>query len=666
MSAWLDHILNAFQPELARLWIAADPDSVMLDETVLAGLTSRGFEVLRFEDSLAFRVEYESRYREPWDRGEPGSAAALILHADMSDISELPWDYTVDARVVRLSLAELFPKFSYGVVREIESYQFAALFDMHERNADHQHGESETKDFILAHLYGISPRLIDKPEDLWRDLLRLHYRHMGLPSVLAERVARVVKRKAAFHDLPIADFCTDRAKFLRVIEDSWERFASDSTRAPRADGKDAGERGLGQPEIAFDHPDIRMVVDSMFLDGTLRPLMVADIPSRLPSWMRVGFLENPSARVDLVRAACKLLLDELPTEVVTHREWSAFAQRLGEVLARWHALGSTQAKEVANEIQMLRGQANERFLGWLAGRYDALSSLPAARSPVMLHHVPRYLALHRNGVAKIVHVVMDGLAVDQWVVIREWLNVYAPGFTFEEHTCFAWLPTLTAVSRQALFAGCPPREFANTIETTAQESKHWTRFWQDQGLRPQEIFYRKALKRLEQLPELRAALDESRVKAAGLVVDTVDEFVHGAALGKREVRAQIENWCETGFVAQLFNLWLEAGFSLFVTSDHGNVEAIGAGRPNQGVIADERGERVRIYRSESLLEQSRKLCPGSLSLKIAGLPGDFLPLFAAGGSAFVPQGEPVVTHGGLSMEEVVVPFVKVGIANRAV
>lgn len=666
MSAWLDRILNPFQPELARLWIAADPDGVLLEEAALAGITSHGFEVLRFEDSLAFRVEYECRYRERWDRGESGSAAALILHTDLSDISTLPWDYTLHARIVRLSLADLFPRFAYAVVRELQVHQLATLFDLHERFPAHQHGESETKDFILAHLYGISPRLIDKPVDFWSELLRLHYRHLELPSVLAERMEQVLKRNAIFHDLPIAEFCANRAGFLLVVKGAWERFASGSIHAPRAGEKNLAERSLGQAEIAFDHPDIRVIVDSMFLDGTLPPLMVSQIRSGLPPWMRVGLVENPSARGDLVRAGCGLLLKELPTEIANHRDWSAFAQRLGEVLARWHALGSTQASEVAQDIEALREQANDRFLGWLSTRYDALSSLPAARLPAMLHHVPRYLALHRNGAAaRIAVVVMDGLAIDQWVVIRDWLNIHAPGFMFEEHTCFAWAPTLTAVSRQALFAGCPPREFADTIGTTAQEARHWTKFWRDQSLRPHQIFYRKALKRSEQLAELRTEVDGSDIKVAGIVVDTVDEFVHGAVLGKRGIRAQIENWCETGFVTELFGLFLDAGFSLFVTSDHGNVEAVGVGRPNQGVIAEERGERVRVYGSESLLEQSRRICPESLHLRIAGLPDDFLPLFAGGSSAFVPQGERVVVHGGLSVEELIVPFVKVASRSRA-
>lgn len=67
MSAWAERILKEFTADLARLWIVADPDAVLLDEQLLSGLRERGFEVLRFEDSVAFRAEYEERYRAVWD-----------------------------------------------------------------------------------------------------------------------------------------------------------------------------------------------------------------------------------------------------------------------------------------------------------------------------------------------------------------------------------------------------------------------------------------------------------------------------------------------------------------------------------------------------------------------------------------------------------------------
>ncbi len=253
--------------------------------------------------------------------------------------------------------------------------------------------------------------------------------------------------------------------------------------------------------------------------------------------------------------------------------------------------------------------------------------------------------------------------MDQWLQIREHLAQRAPRFGFDESACFAWLPTLTSVSRQALFSGLKPREFANSIETTAQEPSLWSRFWQDHGLRLKEVIYRKGIQRTDQLPDLDAALIDPAIKVAGIVIDTVDEIVHGAILGKRGIASQITSWCESGFVERLFDLLLAKGFHIYLTADHGNVEAVGIGRLNQGVASEIRGERVRTYRTESLAS-STSADIDAFRLNIAGLPSDFLPLFAGTGRAFVTRGEQIVAHGGLSVEELLVPFVKVSFVSK--
>jgi hypothetical protein len=109
--------------------------------------------------------------------------------------------------------------------------------------------------------------------------------------------------------------------------------------------------------------------------------------------------------------------------------------------------------------------------------------------------------------------------------------------------------------------------------------------------------------------------------------------------------------------------WEIFSFHVYLTADHGNVEAVGQGRPKQGVSAEIRGERVRTYRSESLAAESAVSNPNSYRLEISGLPSNFLTLFAGGRTAFIPQGEQAVVHGGLSLEELLVPFIKVSKAT---
>lgn len=659
MSGWVDRILKEFTADLSRLWIAADPDDVLLDERVLSGLRERGFELLPYDDSVAFRAEYEERYRTAWDHDQDAPSKALVLHLRGSSTGDLPWDYLSQARQVSVSLANLFPKLSYSVVRQLGPDQHEALFDAHAKHASQAMGESSTKEFILTHIYKISPHLIARPEDLWRELLRLHYRDAALPAVLAEHVAGVLSEITALKPLPLRQLFESKPALLRTVQDAWYRYLSSHGVTGTRIGEPSPAELQLRVEIPFEHPDVRVWIDSMFLDGLLHPLSVQGMPTSIPEWAKVGVVQDPLALRTLVAEGIKAIQQAMPDTESSYRDWINTARKFGEVLGRYHGLDATRAEGLKASMAELQRATDEQLIAWSSKHYADLPSLPIVKGPVMVHHIPRYLARQRTeGSGRVALLVFDGLAIDQWVLVRECLGRRAPNYGFDESACFAWMPTLTSVSRQAIFSGLKPREFTETIETTASESAHWSRFWQDQGLKPNEIFYRKGLKRNDQLEELESSIG-SATKVAGIVVDTVDEIVHGAVLGKRGIATQIEHWCDSGFVDRLIALLLAKGFDVYLTADHGNVEAIGQGRPKQGVAAEMRGERVRTYRNEAIAAESEAACPGSHRINVAGLPVNYQALFAGGRSAFMLQGEHAVVHGGVSVEELMVPFVRV-------
>lgn len=664
MSQWAEQILKEFPAELARLWIVADPDGVLLDEQILLGLRERGFEAVPYADGVVFRVEYEQRYRAAWDAGEAGPASALILQLPNADSSRLPWDYLRQARRVSLSLANLLPKLSYTVVRQLGNHTLPALFEAQAKHAQQNLGETATKEFVLTHLYRVNPHLISRSEDLWAALLRLHFQESALPPVLAQHIAKVLSEQDAFRRLPVADLFGSKPTLLKVVQEAWARHLAKLGVIGTRTGEPTPAEYVAGVEIPFDHPDVRSYIDSMFLDGTLHPLVVQSVPVSVPEWARVGIIQDPAALRNLVVEGIKTLQDEVPSPDATHRDWTHFARRFGEVLSRFHNLDAARAEGIKEAMRELQHLADEQLRGWVVKRYADLPSLPPAKGPIMVHHVPRVLSMRRSkGEDKIALVVFDGLAIDQWTQIRESLVSESAAWSFDEGACFAWLPTLTSVSRQALFSGLRPREFADSIEATGQEPALWTRHWQNEGLRANEVTYRKSIKRVEDIAEVEAQVSKPSVRVAGLVVDTVDEIVHGAVLGKRGIASLITEWCQSGFVARLFRMLVERGFHIYLTADHGNVEAIGIGRPSQGLASEMRGERVRTYRTEALAAESANANAEAYRLDIPGLPADFMPLFAGGRGAFVSAGEQLVVHGGVSVEELIVPFIKVSYSD---
>lgn len=659
MTSWTERILQDFPEDLSPFWIASDPDNLLLDERLLQVLRDRGFEVLPFENSIAFRVEYEERYRAAWDKGASGSCKSLVLQYSGTDLSVLPWDYLQAARRVNLSLADLMPKLNSSVIRQIDNAHLEMLFAAYNSFTSQVLGESLTKEFILTHLFEISPHLLRKPESFWREAFRLFYRGVTLPPVLAQHVAKILSDTAVGH-LPVEDLLSSKGTMVRTVQLAWCRFLEDQGVVIDSTERETGSERTTSVAIPFDHAEIRVIVDTLFLEGVLQPVHVRSTPTVLPDWIKLGAIQSSINLRDLVGGGIGSVAAKLPSPEATHRDWVDAAKRLAETIYRFHELPSEDAAVLRPSMRELQLEADRRLQEWVQRRFQDLPSLPVAKAPVMVHHIPRYLSMRRDaGEEKIALVVFDGMALDQWVQIREYLNTRVPDFTTEENGCFAWLPSLTSVSRQALFSGLRPREFQSSIETTAQEPSLWNRFWLENGLRGGEIYYRKAIKRTEQLPDLDAAISSSSIKVVGIVVDMIDELVHGAMLGKRGLAGQIREWCETGFVEELLNLLIGKGFHVYVTADHGNVDADGIGRLNQGVISEVKGERVRTYRNETLAA-SVPADIDAFQFGGAGLPSDFLPLYASGRGAFVPAGHQLVAHGGMSVEELIVPFVKIG------
>ena len=210
-----------------------------------------------YEDPFAFRAEFEERFRSAWDRGEPGPSPSLVLHFRSADPNTLPGDILRHGRIVQLSLAELFPKLAYNVVQQVEPEQLAMLFLATELQS--KRSENESKDFILEHIYQLTPRSIRNPVDFWRELLRLHFANRALPLLFARHAANIIQGKGLFPDHPVTQWLTSKSALLRVVQDAWYRYLL----TLGLNGKRTGEpltEYIAKIEIPFEHTDVLMLV----------------------------------------------------------------------------------------------------------------------------------------------------------------------------------------------------------------------------------------------------------------------------------------------------------------------------------------------------------------------------------------------------------------------
>jgi hypothetical protein len=667
---WRASILKEITPAYGRLILVADPDRLLLEEKVVEAIQQRGFELLSFEDPVAFRYVYETRFRACWDREEE---AYLVVRVDKENLfKRLPYDLLQIGHHLSFSLNDIFPGLNYAVIKALDRHYFDVLFEAQERNKPASLSERETKHFILQHVFRISPEAITRAEDLLHILLRLHYRKERLPEVFESYFIETLRQKDTFSEWPLEAIVPDAQAFFMFLQERWPVFLDAKAHVYRKEVHEPKFVLAGPSLLPFDDPDILVYLDNLFAEELLKPVAHEKAEVLIQEkGITYGILTNPET--DRRRRLKKLLekvINDLPGEDANYKDWLRFAYQWAQlnVLATEEGLHKKANDALQQQIRDVTTRVDENFLKWICQHYKSLSTLPAT-NPVMLHHLPRFFA-HMwpassntsNAVRraeKLALVVVDGLALDQWMILRRVLQMQQKTLHFNEQALFAWIPTVTSVSRQAIFAGSPPLYFAESIYQTNREESHCKQFWEDRGLAPQETEYR-LLSEAEDLEEVRSLLEGTRVRVVGLVVNKIDRIIHGTELGIEEMHADVQVWAEQGFMRDLLNILHRYGFRVFLTADHGNIEARGIGQPKEGAVAEMRGERVRVYDRVELRDRVHAHFPESLRWPPVGLPENYLALIAPPRAAFVQKGKRLVTHGGISVEEVIVPFVEIG------
>lgn len=672
MKSWRDPILAQFTPEIAtvaRLTIVADPDQLLTEAGIVEGVRARGFDVITFTDHAAFRYAYEQRFRRAWDAGQQTNLV-VVLRATGVELEWLPFDLLQkakrDSRLLSFSLAELFPNLQPHVIGELDRRELDAVFQAQESNQPEKSGVNATREFLLRHVFDISPEAIKSPADLLRVLLRRHYTGRVLPPALDEHLIASLKKHKQWSSWPLDRIVPSKANFLEFLQERWPGFVRqvvDIRHSKLAEPETPyGLRFDGPVELPFDHPDVRVYIDTLFIEGALAPTATVPKVEVAGHWAEVGVAgDDTTDRASRIAKLVDHISSEFPAEGADHERWLQTALRWGECLALRWALDRDLPVELSAPFDDLHERLDAGFHSWLLQHYGALSSLAPVPRPVMLHHVPRYLAQRQSkNPAKQALVVVDGLSLDQWSALRQ--SCSSRRWTVDEGALFAWVPTLTSISRQSIFAADPPFFFAPSIATTSKEEQHWIRFWEDNGLKRTEVSY--ICQRAQEeddtyLDRVREMAEEPKCRMLAVVVGTIDQMLHGAVTGTDGLHASVRHWAQRQALAKLVTTLVDAGFNVTITADHGNVEGHGVGKPNVGATAEQRGERVHVFRDELTRSSVASQYPGTIRWDGVGLPEDFLPLIAPEHCAFIAEGKRTVAHGGACLEEVVVPFVQI-------
>lgn len=665
-SGWRAPLLRQFTPELARLCpvtILRDPDALIGDPGLVGVLAESGFTVFVHDDPLALRLMYEQRIRT--NGGD--TTALVVVVAD--DTADLPWDLLQRAResgrVIDWAITGVLPGLSPRIVRDLDRASFDALFDATIRFQPGTLGDNATAEFALRHLYHVAPELIASDSDLLVALVRLHFGGSPLPAALAERLVTLLAPR--FPAWAVGTLVRSATVLWRFLDERWPVFLGRAI--GREDLVDVTFAVPGPSSIPFDHPDVRVYVDDLFLDGRLtRTSLVSRVELPLP-WMQVG-VEADEPVLDIeVRFAelTSVIRSKMPADEATHQDWFAFARLWAEWLMSRYSLTADQLVDGAADIDALHDDVEERFAAWMVRHYGALHSVSHWPRPVMVHHINRYLA-HTASLAlperrRFALVVLDGLALNQWLVLKDGvLGAVRDTCDVEESAVFAWVPTLTSISRQAIFSGQLPSAFGSSLRTTSKEEAWWRAAWVNQGIDDRQIAF---VRQKEHEPDgefcnrVKEVAESPAIYRLAVVVNTLDTALHDAGVESSWLHAMLVRWQADGHPARLLSVLVDNDFDVHLTSDHGNIEARGMGKPNAGDVPETRGSRVFAFPDPHTRHDHAARLPGAIEWGGAGLPPGYFALIAPRRRAFMPDGARAVTHGGISLEEVIVPFVSV-------
>ncbi len=358
-------------------------------------------------------------------------------------------------------------------------------------------------------------------------------------------------------------------------------------------------------------------------------------------------------------------------------QWASVYKKL----VHWECELSETDSAMSEMLEMQKTEANQAFAkfikknyqGWIAGTINR----PTLSPDIFKQKVLPALA----GGEKVTLVVIDNFRFDQWRTLAPEL---ADLFTIDEQLYCSILPTATQYARNAIFSGLMPADIEKLfpslwVDEDSEEGKNLNEAPLIQTLleryrRRHTFSYHKvndstaADKLLEQLPQLE------RNDLNVIVLNFIDMLSH-ARTESRMVRELANNeaayrsitlsWFLHSSVRELFRALATTARTVILTTDHGSIRC---GNPIK-VIGDRNTNTNLRYKLGKNLSYNPKEVFEINDPKRAQLPAPNLStayIFAMGDSFFaypnnynyyVSYYKDTFQHGGISMEEMLIPLI---------
>ncbi len=345
----------------------------------------------------------------------------------------------------------------------------------------------------------------------------------------------------------------------------------------------------------------------------------------------------------------------------------------------------SDSPEMQEVFQTQKAEANTEFFKYISKNYADWVSPKSTDGPVMSHNMLKFKVLpHVQKGTPLFFVLIDNLRFDQWKMIQP---IFAESFRIqEEDTFYAILPTATQYARNAIFAGMMPVDIEKNFPA------QWKNDDEEGGKNlHEEEFFKAQLKRLGK-SDLKYSYTKITNNHDGQkLVDNIHDLLHNdiniivynfvdmlshartemevlkeLAGDETSYRSITHSWFEHSPLHQALKKIAEKNITVIVGTDHGSVRVKTAAK----VIGDKQTTANLRYKHGRNLNYEPRDVLAFRDPRQAGLPvpnvnssfvfakEDIFLCYPNNYNHFVNYYKNTFQHGGISLEEMIVPIVR--------